>query len=521
MIERVKKDMSMDDKRVVSVGGHMALGDLVRVARKSARVEFTDAYRERVAACRKLVEKFSDEERVMYGITTGLGDNWNKYIGREEREVFQRNTILSHAVSVGEPIAPECVRAIMVALVQHLGSGHTGIRLETVEKIRELLNAGVTPYVPRHGSVGYLGLEGHVASVLIGEGRAWFEGNLYDGGEALKRAGIEPTRVGSKEGLSLVSGTTSVTALASLAVCDAAVLAKTADISGAMSLEVLKGTVKAMDPRLMAVRPHPHQGATASNIRRILEGSEIQKKYDDYRVQDALSLRCMPQLHGAAKKLIADGMTTLDIELNSSVDNPQIFADGEGDGVAIMGCNSDGAYAGTAADTLCIAIGNLCKMAERRLDRLVNSHVSELPAFLSDNPGVNNGLMIPQYTASGLMGEIRLMAQPATVDNVPTCALQEDYVSMGYNAAYKAYAVADLAKYIFAVEIINACQAQDLYGDLRPSRATKAVRDLVREKVPFLDRDRSMHGDMEHVASLVRDGEIVRAVENAVGPLDF
>jgi histidine ammonia-lyase len=513
--------MRIDEKSVVSVGGRMSLSGLASISRNSARVEFTEEYRARVSACRKLVEKFSDEERIMYGITTGLGDNCNKYIGREEREVFQRNTVLSHAASVGEPLPAECSRALMVVLIQHLGSGHSGIRLETVEKIRELLNTGFTPFVPRHGSVGYIGLEGHVAAVIIGEGRAWFGGVLYDAGEALAKAGIEPTKVGSKEGLSLVSGTTSVTALASLAAYDSVMLAKTADVAGAMSLEVLKGTLKAMDPRLMEVRPHPNQGATASNIRKILADSEICKKYHDYRVQDALSLRCMPQLHGAAKKLISDSVVTMETELNSSVDNPQIFATGDGDGVVIMGCNCDGAYGGTAADALCIAIANLAKISERRLDRLVNSHVSELPAFLSDNPGVNNGLMIPQYTASGLMGEIRLMAMPATVDNVPTCALQEDYVSMGYNAAHKAYLAAGLAKYILAVEIMNACQAQDLYSDQKPSAATKAVRDLVRQRVPFLDRDRNMSGDMEYIAQLIRGGEVVRVVEEAVGRLDF
>ncbi|MDR3254653.1 MAG: aromatic amino acid ammonia-lyase [Synergistaceae bacterium] len=505
----------------VHIGGRLTVDDVAAVARHKARVEFTQEYEDRVVACRKLVDKFSNEERVVYGITTGLGDNVDKYVGREERAAFQRNTVLSHAASVGEPHNEECVRAIMLVLIQHLGSGYTGIRLETVETLRQLLNAGVVPYAPSHGSVGYLGVEAHVALTLIGEGRAWYGGELLDGAAALRRAGIQPVVLEAKEGLSLVSGTTSTTALASLAVYDAVSLAKTADVSGSMSLEVLKGTVKAMDKRLMDVRPHPNQGATAANIRNILRDSEIQKKYDDHRVQDALSLRCMPQLHGAAKKLIRDSLETIETELNSSVDNPLLFETQDGAGIALMGCNADGAYAGTASDAICIGIANLAKIAERRLDRLVNHHVSELPPFLSSSPGVNNGFMIPQYTASGIMGELRLKAHPATVDNVPTCALQEDYVSMGYNAAYKAYSCADLAKYIFAIEIMCATQAQDFFESLKPSSATAAVRRIVREKAPFVDLDRNMHGDMEYIAGLVRDGGIVDAVESQIGPLLF
>ncbi|PAB56211.1 HAL/PAL/TAL family ammonia-lyase [Anaeromicrobium sediminis] len=505
----------------VILGGRLTIEEVVAIARYNKKVEFSKEYINRVIECRKLVDKFSDEERVVYGITTGLGDNCRKFISKEDREIVQINNLRSHATSVGEPLNRECVRAIMVAMIQQLGSGYTGIRLETVDKIRELLNAGVTPFAPRHGSVGYLDIEAHIALVIVGEGKAYYEGELLSGAEALRRADIEPTVIRSKEGLSLVSGTSCVTGLTSLSIYDAMIIGKTNDIAGAMSLEVLKGTLMAMDERLMDVRPHPNQSATGYNIRTILNDSEIIEKYKGYRVQDALSLRCIPQLHGAAKKTIADGKVTIDIELNSSVDNPHLFSTNDGDGIAIMGCNADATYVGMAADTICISMCNMAKMSERRLDRMVNRYVSELPAFLNSNPGLNNGLMIPQYAAAGIVGEIRLLTHPATVDNVPTCALQEDYVSMGYNAALKAYKCMELARYVTAIEIMNAVQAQDFYNDLKPATATRAVYDLVRKEVAFLENDRNMHPDMEYIADMIKEGHIISVVENIVGTLEF
>ena len=459
----------------VILGNKIGIEDVVNVARNDYKVEFSDEYIKRVVDCRKLVDKFSDEERVVYGITTGLGDNSSKFISKEDRETIQRNTILSHATSLGEPLNEECVRAIMMVILSHAGSGYTGIRIETLEHIKDMLNNNVTPFAPRHGSVGYLGVEAHIGLVMIGEGKAWYNGELMKGNIALELAGMKPVILSSKEGLTLISGTSSVTALTTLAIYDAYNLAKTSDISGAMSLEVLKGRLMPMDERLMNVRPHVHQGNTASNIRNILKDSEIVDKYKGHRLQDALSLRAMPQLHGASKKIIADSIETLNIELNSTADNPVICPDGEGDGVAIMGCNCDGAYAGIAADTIAIAVTNLMKMSERRIDRMINRHLSELPAFLSSNPGLNSGIMIPQYAAAGIIGEMRILSHPATIDNVVTSASQEDYVSMGYNAALKAYQCVDLAKYILAIELLCSTQAQDFYKDLSPAKATKAM----------------------------------------------
>ncbi len=505
----------------VVLGGTTTLEDVVAVARHHAKVTFSEEFEQRVKRCRSHVDQFSKEGASIYGLTTGLGDNWRKFIPEEDRIIIQRNNILAHTCAVGEPINEECTRALMFMMLVHFGSGHTGIRLETLELLRELLNRNICPRVPGHGSVGYISLEAHIGMVLIGEGKAWYQGELLSGKEALARAGLEPTVLSSKEGLTIVSGTTSVTALSALALYDAMTLAKTADISGAFALEVLKGTLMAMDPRIMAARPHPQQTATANNIRAILAQSPIIEKYKGYRVQDALSLRCMPQLHGAVKKAILDGLDVLSIELNSSVDNPLIFEDEKGTPVALMGCNADGSYLGMASDFLTIALTDLAKMSCSRIDRMLNRLVSELPAFLNKNSQYNNGLMMIQYTAAGLMGELRIMAHPAVVDNLTTCANQEDYISMGYNAAKKAYDAIALVRYILAIELICDGQALDCHEDNTCAPGTRAVYDLLRTQVPTMDNDAPLEPYIEAVAAQIAQGAYIQAVEKAVGTLEL
>lgn len=507
--------------RKITLGDEVSIKDVVNVSRYNYFVEFSEEYINKVNKCRRYVDKFSRDGQAIYGITTGLGDNCDKFINEEDREIVQRNTILSHTCSVGEPLEKECVRAMMFVMLIHFGTGHTGIRLETLERIRILLNNNIIPFVPKHGSVGYLCLEAHIGEVIIGEGKAYYKDELLLTEEVYKKLKLKPIVLSSKEGLTIVSGTTSVTALAALAVYDSVTIARTADISGSLSLEVLKGTLMAMDDRLMQVRPHEDQKYTAENIRNILYGSQIIEKYKECKVQDALSIRCMPQLHGAAKKLIKDSMKTVEIELNSSVDNPLIFDGENGEGIAIMGCNADGSYVGMAADTLVIAATNLAKMSERRIDRLINRHVSGLPAFLNKDAGLNNGLMIVQYAAAGILGEMRIAAQPATIDNVPTCANQEDYVSMGYNAALKAYECVKLSKYVFAIELICGTQALDFYDGLNPSPATGKVYDTIRKVVSPIITDINLHPCIENVAELVKSQKIIECVENVVGKLIF
>ena len=472
----------------VTLGGTATINDLVSVARFGAKVAFSKEYEERVNHCRAHVDRFSHEGKAIYGLTTGLGDNWKKFIPEKDRETIQRNNIYAHTCAVGEPIAEECTRAMMFVMLCHFGSGHTGIRLETLALIRDMLNAGISPVVPSHGSVGYLTLEGHIGMVMIGEGKATYQGETLDGAEALERAGLKPVVLSSKEGLILLSGTTSVTAFASLAIYDAQTLSLTADIAGSFTLEVLKGTLMAMDERLMAVRPHPDQINTAANIRAILKDSPMLERYRGHRAQDALSIRCMPQLHGPVKKTIKD---------------------------------ADGTYAGMVSDNLCIAITDLCKMSNSRIDRLLNSLVSELPAFLNKNADFNNGLMMIQYASAGLQGELRILAHPAVVDNLTTCANQEDYVNMGYNAAKKAYDSMHLAKYILAAELICDGQALDCYDDKRCAKGTQAIYDLLRSKVPEMDNDMPLTPYLESVAQQIIDRAYIRTVEASVGALKF
>ena len=502
----------------VTLGGTATINDLVSVARFGAKVAFSKEYEERVNHCRAHVDRFSHEGKAIYGLT--------RY-RRQLEEVHPRKGPRNRSsATTSTPIpAPSAspsprMRAMMFVMLCHFGSGHTGIRFETLALIRDMLNAGISPIVPGHGSVGYLTLEGHIGMVMIGEGQARYSGETLDGAQVLKRAGLKPVVLSSKEGLILLSGTTSVTAFASLAIYDAQTLSLTADIA-ACSVEVLKGTLMAMDERLMAAHPHPDQINTAANIRAILKDSPMLERYRGHRVQDALSIRCMPQLHGPVKKAIKDAQATLAIELNSSVDNPLIFDEEDGGAVALMGCNADGTYAGMASDNLCIAITDLCKMSNSRIDRLLNSLVSELPAFLNKNADFNNGLMMIQYASAGLQGELRILAHPAVVDNLTTCANQEDYVNMGYNAAKKAYDSMHLAKYILAAELICDGQALDCYEDKRCAKGTQAIYDLLRSKVPEMDNDMPLTPYLEAVAQQIIDGAYIRTVEASVGALKF
>ncbi|HEY3426745.1 MAG TPA: histidine ammonia-lyase [Negativicutes bacterium] len=519
--EKINSEKNPQNIAELVLGDHpVTLEEFVAVARYGAKVSFSSGYRERVCRSRGLVEKFLQEKRVMYGVNTGFGDNYNRIISAEDVIALQKNIIRSHACSVGEPLEPEVVRGILLMMLSNLGQGYSGVRLETLMRIAELLNNNITPFAPSHGSVGYLAIEAHIALVLIGEGKGWYKGELVSGSEALRLAGMKPTELGCKEGLALVSGTTSVTALAALAIFDAIKAVKTADIAGAVSLEVLKGTTKAFDSRLHSVRPHEDQGMTARNIVRIVDGSEIALRYQDYRLQDALSLRCIPQLHGAVKKTLKDAAKTILIEMNACTDNPIIYPDNN-DGVALMGCNADGAFVGIEADSCCIAMTNIAKMSERRIDRMVNHHVSELPPFLTENSGLNSGFMIPQYTAAGLLGEMRTLSYPATIDNTPTCANQEDYISMGYNASRKAYQAIKLLENILAIELLNAAQALEFLKPLQPSPATKAVLELIRKEVPKLAEDNYLYPYIVYVCQLIHEGRINKTVEDIIGNLEF
>lgn len=336
---QVDKEDPRKIKEVVLGKNPITIQEFIAVARYNAKVSISTEYCERVKTSRNLLEKFINEKRVIYGVTTGFGENVNKVISLEDNETLQKNVLLASATSVGQPLEKEVVRGIVLMKLLNLGQGYSGVRLELLEFIIKVLNENITPYAPQHGSVGYLCIEAHIALLLIGKGKAWYKDDLLPSHEALKKAGLKPITLASKEGLALTSGTTSVTALTALALYDALNAVKVADIVGAMSVEALKGTIKAFDLRIHLVRPHEEQIKTAKNLQKILADSEIAKKYKEYRTQDALSLRCIPQLHGAVKKKLKDALKTILIEMNSCCDNPLIFPEGD-DGIVLSGGKS-------------------------------------------------------------------------------------------------------------------------------------------------------------------------------------
>lgn len=506
-------------ENILVLGDAITLNDFIAVARHGVQVEFSEAYRSRVKRSRTLVERWIREGRVMYGITTGFGALCTQVISPEETARLQRNIILSHATSVGEPLSREEVRGTLLMKLQNMGQGYSGVRLETLELLRELLNRDVVPFAPKEGSVGYLSPEAHMALVLMGEGRATVNGVLMAGRDALKVAGLEPLELSSKEGLALVSGTTCVTALGALALYDLQNAAKAADIIGAMSLEVLKGTTKAFDPRLMAIRPHPDQGAAAENVRRILDDSERAQANVSTRLQDALSLRCIPQLHGAARKTLRDALETIEIELNACCDNPVIMPEGD-DGEAISGCNADSAYVGLAMDTACIAGTMIAKMSERRNNRLIDGNLSEYPWFLIKKPGLNSGMMIPQYTQAGLLNDMKILSHPATVDSISTCGNQEDYVAMGYNASKKARQIADKLEYILAIELLSVTQAQAFTADgLEAGGVSQSILLEIGKTVPTIEEDIFLYPHILTLKELIHSTRIVELAEDVIGAL--
>lgn len=507
------------NKEKIILGGHLSLEEFVEIARFKAEVEFSPEYCERVKKSRKLVEKWVDEERVMYGVTTGFGALCTQAISKEDTEQLQENIILTHAVSVGEPLMEEGVRGILLMMLQNLGQGYSGVRLEVLEACRDFLNKGIVPVVPQSGSVGYLALEGHVALVLMGMGRAWYKGELLAGKEALEKAGMTPVTLSSKEGLALVSGTTSPTALAALALYDLIQAGKTADVIGALSLETLKGVMNAFDERIMQIRPHKEQGNTAENVRRILKDSGIIKKYQGSKVQDALSLRCIPQLHGAAKKTLDDARKTIETEINSCCDNPVIWRE-EGRQEVISACNADSSYVGIEMDSACIAACTLGKMSERRNNRIIDESLSGYPYFCIKEPGLNSGLMIPQYTQAGLLNEMRVLASPATIDNTPTCGNQEDYVAMGYFACRKAVTAAEKLEYILAIELLSDYQAQQFTDqDAEVSSVSKNIYGALKERIPVMEKDMLLYPHIEYLRDMIHSGQILKLAEDIAGEM--
>lgn len=500
-------------------GNSLTLEQVVRVAREYEPVELSDEGIRQIEASRAIVERVLAKEDPVYGISTGFGDFSKVFISRDEREKLQRNLILSHAAGVGECFPEDVVRAAMLLRANSLCKGYSGIRPDTVRMLLAMLNRRVFPAVPVKGSVGASGdlaPLSHLVLVMLGEGRAFVGGEAVGGAEALAAAGLKPVTLGGKEGLALINGTQVMTAVGCLVWQDAVHLMKLADIAAALSLEALRGTRTAFDPRIGGVRPHPGQVASAKNIMRLTADSAIIASHADCpKVQDAYSLRCASQVHGASKDALRRVEETLVVEINAATDNPLIMPDGD----VVSGGNFHGQPVALVMDYLKLALAEIGNISERRISRLLDSHLSELPPFLTAYPGVDSGLMITQYTAAALVSENKVLVHPASADSIPTSANQEDHVSMGTIAARQAREILENVRYILAIECLASTQGIDFLAPLTPGAGTKEVCRLIRQVVPHLEEDRVPAPDIEAIYRLFADGSLLADVEKVVGRL--
>ena len=498
---------------MIALDGHsLSLDDLVAIAVDAEPVSLTGAARDRVRAARDVVDEFARGDRPVYGINTGFGNFAEVRIPHESLAELQVNLLRSHAAGVGDPLPVPVVRATMALRANVLAKGFSGIRLDTLEHLLDLLNRGVHPVVPSRGSVGASGdlaPLAHLALVLIGEGEAWHGNEQLPGADALRRAGLAPVTLAPKEGLALINGTQPSTALLGLALSAARQLARAADITAAMSIDGLQGSTKPFDPRIHEARGISGQSASAENLRNLLAGSPINAAHANCgRVQDAYSMRCAPQVHGAAREAIQFALGVFHAEANAATDNPMVFADTH---EIVSGGNFHGAPVALAADALTIGITQLATISERRSDRLVNPASSGLPAFLTRHGGLQSGLMMAQVTAAALTSELKTLAHPASVDTIPTSGNREDHVSMSMAAALKATRAVALVRDVIAIELLCACQAIDLLTGLTTSPPLARVHALVRRHVPTLASDRPPSRDIIAISSLVASGDLDRA----------
>jgi histidine ammonia-lyase len=499
----------------------MSLEDLVAIAREGYKVRLTKESKGRIINARKMIEKWVKEERVIYGVTTGFGALSDVTISKEDTQCLQENILMSHAAGVGDILDEETVRAVMALRIKDLARGHSGICLETVSRIIDLLNRSVCPVVPEKGSVGASGdlaPLAHLCLVLIGQGEAFYEGQRISGIEALQKCGLNPLQLKAGEGLALVNGTQVMTAIGGLSIYDATKLSKMTDIAAAMSLEVLMGSKTEFDQRIHHVRPHPGQAAAADNMDRITRDSEIITSHKDCsRIQDAYTLRCSPQVHGASKDAITYARKVIETEMNSSTNNPLIFSESQ---EFLLGGNFHGQPVALALDFLCMAVSELANISERRIERLVNPQLSGLPAFLVSDGGLNSGFMLAQYTAASLVSENKALSHPACVDSIPTSANKEDHVSMGTISARKLREIVRNTEHVIAIELLCGAQAMDLFTNMKPGEGTLIAYKIIRDEIPHLEKDRIISKDIETMVHLMRSGKILKEIERVVGKLN-
>jgi histidine ammonia-lyase len=497
--------------------------ELIDVARHGAPVEISPESLERLRAARRHVDELAASSTPVYGISTGFGALATRHIPADRRTQLQRSLVRSHAASSGDEVEAEVVRGLMLLRLQTMTTGRTGVRAETASAYAAMLNAGITPVVREFGSLGCSGdlaPLAHAALAVMGEGDVRVDGVAMTAADALSQAGISPVVLAEKEGLALINGTDGMLAMLMLACADLERLARTADLTAAMSLEALLGTDRVLAADLMAMRPHPGQQAAAANMRRLLDGSSIVASHrgpEDTRVQDAYSIRCAPQVAGGLRDTIAYARGVAAQEAASAIDNPVLLPDGrlESNG------NFHGAPIAYVLDFLAIPTADVASISERRTDRMLDAHRSHgLPAFLAHDPGVDSGLMIAQYTQAGLVSELKRLAVPASVDSIPSSAMQEDHVSMGWSAGRKLRRAVDALTHVLAIELMTAARALDLRAPLAPAPATAAAVAALRESVAGAGPDRYLSPEIEAVVSLVRSGAALAAAEAVTGTLE-
>jgi histidine ammonia-lyase len=501
-------------------GPGVSIADVVAVARRGAVVELTDAAVDRMDAARSIVETLAGGAPT-YGVSTGFGALASVTIPPGRRADLQAALVRSHAAGMGPPVEVEVVRAMVFLRARTLALGFSGARPVVAEGLLAMVNAGIAPLVPEYGSLGASGdlaPLAHAALAMMGEGEVRVGEEVVPAGEALAAAGLEPLVLADKEGLALTNGTDGILGQLCLACHDAAALLSTADVTAALTVEGVLATDRAFAADLQALRPQPGQAVSAANLRALLAGSPIVASHrtDDVRVQDAYSIRCTPQVHGAARDTLAHAVTVAEAELASAIDNPMVLPDGR-----VESCgNFHGAPLGFAADFLAIALAEVGAIAERRIDRVLDHHRSHgLPPFLADDPGVDSGMMIGQYTAAGLCAENRRLAAPASVDSLPTSGMQEDHVSMAWGAVRKLRRVVDNVRRILAVELAVSGRAVDLRAPLVPAAGTGAALAALRSDVPGPGPDRFLSPELAAAEELLRSGAVLAAVEEAIGPL--
>ncbi|MBI2620579.1 MAG: histidine ammonia-lyase [Ignavibacteriales bacterium] len=512
-------------------GDSLTLDALTDIAMRHAEVRLSPRARRQIARARALVDQWVRNGEMVYGVTTGFGEFSTVRIGPSHIEQLQENLILSHAAGSGEPLPPEIVRAMMALRINALAKGYSGVRQQTLDLLVGMLNREVIPVVPSQGSVGSSGdlvQLSHLVLAMIGKGQVWERSSerarKVSARSALRKHGLNPVRLGAKEGLALINGTQMMSAYTALAVSQALDLCKTADVVASLSVEALRGSDTPFDRRIQKLRPFRGQKAAAANVRRMMKGSEIRESHrtDDPRVQDAYSIRCIPQVHGASRDAIDYVADVMAVEVNAATDNPLIFPS---ERIHLEGGNFHGQPVALAADFLAIALAELANISERRVERLVNGSLSSLPRFLTRHGGLHSGLMIAQYTAASIVSENKVLCHPGSVDSIPTSANQEDHNSMGSVSAQKAWKVLRNAQTVIGIELLCASQGLDFVKELsgeRPLKAgkgTEAVHRTVRQQIPRLERDRILYYDIEKALRLVVSGAVVNAAERSVGPL--